>query len=319
MSNITLFNGKNVPAHIAARGLSQTTLSLAGNTGPSIKRISIDGGVFRAMQGSTEITKSKAREMNIVIVRTAPNNNRSYYDPSVPYQRGQSSAPTCSSADGIKPDARVKTPQASSCASCPQNIAGSGNNGSRACRYHRRLAVVLEGDLGGEVYQLTLPSTSIFGKGEGTKNLPLEAYARMLASNGVNIDDVVTTMEFDTDSSTPKLTFSVARFLEPHEMPTIAQQGERPEALGAIGEDVQFAQSSAPVAQPVAAPVSLAQPAVAEPDLVATAQEAVQAAEVSIAEDGVDEPAIAEPVKVAQPAPAGRSEAISNVLAAWAD
>lgn len=317
MSNITLFNGKNVPAHIAARGLSQTTLALAGNaSGPSVKRISIDGGVFRAMQGSTEITKSKAREMNIVIVRTAPNNNRSYYDPSVPYVRGQASAPTCSSADGIKPDARVKTPQASTCATCPQNVNGSGNNGARACRYHRRLAVVLEGDLGGEVYQLTLPSTSIFGKGEGTKNLPLEAYARMLASNGVNVDDVVTTMEFDTDSSTPKLTFSVARFLEPHEMPMVAEQGEKPEALAAIGEDVTLAQPSAPVAQPVAAPVK----AVAAPaPVVDDVQEAVHAAEQAIVADAVDEAPIPEPVKVVQPEPAGRSAAISNVLAAWGD
>lgn len=310
MSNITLFNGSQVPAHIAARGLSQTTLQLAGNTGPSVKRISIDGGVFRAMQGGTEITKSKAREMNIVIVRTAPNNNRTYYDPSVPYVRGQTSAPTCASSDGIRPDARIKTPQASSCASCPQNVAGSGNNGARACRYHRRLAVVLEGDLSGDVYQLTLPSTSIFGKGDGTKNLPLEAYARMLATNNVNIDDVVTTMEFDTDSSTPKLTFSVARFLEANEMPVIAQQGETQEAIYAVGEDNQAAPAQ-PVAQPVAAP-QLAQP-VATPDPVATA-------ETAIAEDGVDEPTIAEPTVATKAEPAaGRSAAISNVLAAWGD
>lgn len=302
MSNVTVFNGMKLPAHIANRELSATTLALAGNNaGPSVKRISIDGGVFRAMQGTTELTKSKSREMNIVIVRTAPNNNRSYYDPSVPYVRGQAVPPLCSSADGIRPDARVKGAQASTCASCPQNVNGTGNNGSRACRYHRRLAVVLEGDLSGEVYQLTLPSTSIFGKGDGTKNLPLEAYARMLATNNVNVDDVVTTMEFDTDSSTPKLTFSVARFLETDELAVIQSQGETPEATSAIGEDTQAA--PAPAAQQIA--------------FVA---KATPAPEAEPATDEPDEPAVAvaEPVKVEKPAPA-RSEAISNVLAAWGD
>lgn len=311
MSNVTIFNG-SLPAHIAARGLTQSTLNLAGNTGPSVKRISIDGGVFRAMQGSTEISKSKSREMNIVIVRTAPNNNRSYYDPSVTYVRGQSTPPACSSADGIRPDARIKEPQASTCASCPQNIAGSGNNGARACRYHRRLAVVLEGDLNGEVYQLTLPSTSIFGKGEGTKNLPLEAYARMLASNNVNIDDVVTTMEFDTDSSTPKLTFSVARFLEPAESQAVIAQGETQEAIFAVGESTP----AAPAPQPIAAPASTKAPALG---FESSPQAAVAQAETAIAEDGVDEPAVAEPTVAKKPEPAGRSAQISNVLAAWGD
>lgn len=315
MSNVTIFNGA-LPAHIAARGLSQSTLNLAGNTGPSVKRISIDGGVFRAMQGSTELSKSKSREMNIVIVRTAPNNNRSYYDPSVTYVRGQATPPACSSADGIRPDARVKEPQAPTCASCPQNVAGSGNNGARACRYHRRLAVVLEGDLGGEVYQLTLPSTSIFGKGEGTRNLPLEAYARMLASNNVNIDDVVTTMEFDTDSSTPKLTFSVARFLEAGESQTVIAQGETQEAVYAVGESTP----AAPAPQVIAAPTSTAKAAPASGfDTPAEPAVAVAQAETAIADDGVDEPVIAEPTVAKQPEPAGRSAQISNVLAAWGD
>jgi len=319
MSNVTIFNGASLPAHIAARGLTQSTLNLAGNTGPSVKRISIDGGVFRAMQGSTEISKSKSREMNIVIVRTAPNNNRSYYDPSVTYVRGQATPPACSSADGIRPDARIKEPQAATCATCPQNVAGSGNNGARACRYHRRLAVVLEGDLNGEVYQLTLPSTSIFGKGEGTKNLPLEAYARMLASNNVNVDDVVTTMEFDTDSSTPKLTFSVARFLEAGESQAVIAQGETQEAIFAVGENTQAAPAPQVIAPPQSAKAAPANGFEALAPKAPVPAEAVAQAETAIAEDGVDEPTIPEPVKAKQPEPAGRSAQISNVLAAWGD
>lgn len=326
-TEVTLFNGSNaVPAHIANRGLSANTLALAGSA-PQGKRISIEGGVFRLIAGGKEVAKNKNREMNIVIVRTAPNNSRVYYDPAVPYVRGQASAPDCSSSDGIKPDARVKNPQATTCDKCPQNIAGSGNGDSRACRYNRRLAVVLDGDLGGDVYQLTLPATSLFGKGSGgTQNLPLEAYARMLASNNVSIDSVVTKMEFDTDASTPKLTFTAMRFLNPEELNTIEQQGETPEAEQAIG--LTAFQMDTGGAQIIAAPAPKAAPAPANNGFTATEEDDEEEAPapalkktkaakpVVEADDGDDD--VAEPVKATKPEPT-RDSKITNVLAAWGE
>lgn len=329
MSNsVTLFSGGAVPAHIAQRGLSANTLALAGNA-PQGKRISIEGGVFRLVAGGKEVAKNKNRDMNIVIVRTAPNNSRIYYDPSVPYQRGQATPPLCSSSDGVKPDARVAKPQAKTCDSCPQNIAGSGNGESRACRYNRRLAVVLDGDLGGDVYQLTLPATSLFGKGNGgTQNLPLEAYARMLATNNVSIDAVVTKMEFDTDASTPKLTFSAARFLEPDELATVEQQGETPEAEQAIGMtafqmDTGGAQVNAAPAKASAKP----EPAnngfevsddEEEEEVAPSPKKTKQAKPAPVVESDDTDDDVGEPTKAAKPAPARESQ-ISNVLAAWGD
>jgi hypothetical protein len=311
---IGLFNGLSIPAHIAERGLSANTLALAGNVAPAGKRISTEGGVFRMVVGGKEVAKSKDREMNIIIVKTAPTNSRIFYDPSVPYVRGQASAPTCASADGIKPDARVKEPQASACDKCPQNIAGSGNGDSRACRYNRRIAVALEGDIGGDIYQMTLSATSIFGRSSATENLPLEAYARMLASNGVNVEDVVTKMEFDTDASTPKLTFSVARFLDPAESKLSISQGETKDAEYATGvsNGTGAPQLAAPKEAVVAAPTPAPAPEPKKTGFVAVEPEEVVAAEV-------DEEVIPEPTKAVKPETPARSAAINNVLAAWDD
>lgn len=314
-TSVSLFNGSlAIPAHIAERGLSANTLALAGNTPPAGKRISTEGGVFRMIVGGKEVAKSKDREMNIIVVRVAPANSRIYYDPSVPYQRGSAAPPACSSLDGIKPDARIKEPQASACDKCPQNIAGSGNGESRACRYQRRIAVALEGDIGGDIYQMTLSATSIFGRGAGTQNLPLEAYARMLASNNVNIEDVVTKMEFDTDASTPKLTFSVARFLDAAESKLSIAQGETKEAEYATGMGASAPLLSAPKATIVTPPESKKtgfQPVEEE----APVEAPVEAAPAVVA----DEEPIPEPTKAVKPDAPGRSAAINNVLAAWGD
>lgn len=144
---------------------------------------------------------------------------------------------------------------------CPQNIKGSGQGDSRACRFSQRLAVVLENDINGDVYQLTLPSQSIFGEGEPGK-WPLQTYAKMIGSKGVPITAVVTEARFDTSSSTPKLTFRPVKYLETPEFNTALAKGKTDAALKAITMTVAQAdgvpQNSAPPAAleaPVEEPV----------------------------------------------------------------
>ena len=304
-NELTMFSGNAVPAHIAARELSKTTLALAG-AGTTSKRISIEGGVFRMMVAGKEVAKNTDRSMNVAIVSAAPANSRIYYDPAVPYVRGQASAPTCSSTDGNKPNPGTKSPQSSTCATCPQNIAGSGNGDSRACRYQRRLAVALEGDLSGDVYQIILPATSIFGRGTGTQQLPLEAYVRMLHGNRVGADSVITKMEFDTDSSTPKLVFSPVRYLEENEQAIVDRQADTPEAEQAIGLNAYQTDTASKPA--IAAPVAAPAPAPVEEPKASGFQ--------PVATDDADIP---EPVKAAPVDADSRSAKIGNVLAAWGD
>lgn len=234
MSDLTLF-ANGLPAHLRNAGLDETTKALMGGTGGTYKRISIRGSVFRMIVNGQELAKNEDRAMNVVIVAAAPKNARTYYGKT--YVEGEALRPDCTSADGISPDASIEAPQSSACMTCPQNIAGSGQGGSRACRYSRRLAVMLENDLiTGDVYQLVLPAQSIFGQGENGK-LPLEAYARFLGTQGVSVSAVVTEMRFDTNSATPKLTFRAIRALSAEEYAVAMEKGKSPEAQNAVTYD----------------------------------------------------------------------------------
>jgi hypothetical protein len=171
--------------------------------------------------------------MNVVIVNAAKEVSRTFYAKA--YNPSQdATAPDCWSANGQKPDASIESPQNHNCAECPQNIKGSGQGDSRACRYQQRLAVVIDGEIDkGEVYQLVLPPTSVFGDGEKGK-LPLQAYARHLKNHGTPITGVVTEMRFDTASPTPKLIFKPVRPVTEEEYNEIQNLKDSQEAINAI-------------------------------------------------------------------------------------
>lgn len=229
MSDLTLFNKDKLPAYLKKIQMDETSKSLLGAGGPP--RISIKGSVFRKIVNGEEVMKNEDRAMNVIFLRTATAEYRTFYAGT--YKEGENTGPSCWSSDGVKPDAIVKNPQHSSCADCPQNIKGSGQGESRACRFSRWAAVALENDIDGEVLQLVLPSQSVFGKGEKGK-LPLRQYAKFLAGHNLPITAVVTEMRFDTDSATPKLTFKPVRPLEEDEYNKCRELAESPEAVEAV-------------------------------------------------------------------------------------
>ena len=236
MSNIAMFNPSNVPAFAKNAVLSATTLALAGgaSSGGGMKRVSIKGGVFRLLSNGKEIASIDERHLDVIVVKAAPKVSRIFYAGS--YDKdAAAAAPDCTSADGEKPDAGVKNKQSSSCTTCPQNIAGSGNGQSRACRYQQRLAVVLANNPDGDVLQVTLPATSIFGKEDGDKR-PLQAYARYMAAQTppVNLDAIVTRMKFDTKAESPKLFFSPMRWLTDDEYESAVEQSKSKDAEKAV-------------------------------------------------------------------------------------
>ena len=235
MSNVTIFNQGAVPAFVKNRtGLSAVAKALAGSGGgDGGKRISIKGGVFRLYSAGKEVAAIEERYLDVVIVAAAPKIGRVFYMKSYD---GEANAPDCWSGDGEKPSADASNKQAATCTDCQQNVAGSGQGNSRACRYQQRVAVVLANDMEGDVLQLTLPAKSIFGKEEGD-NRPLQAYARFLLAqtpNPVDPSEVVTRLKFDTQSESPKLFFKAMRWLSDDEYPNIAEKGQSPEAQKAI-------------------------------------------------------------------------------------
>jgi hypothetical protein len=260
---MTIFQGSNLPSYLKGIELDATTKNLAGNSGGGgSKRISIKGGVFRMLVNGEELMVNEERAMNVVIVASSPL-GRTYYEGTYDSEAAPK-GPTCWSPDNTKPAADVVDPQANTCMSCEKNIKGSGQGESRACRYTQRLAVILEGDLSGDVYQLSLPSTSIFGKGVDGQKLPMQAYAQSIGALKMPISAVVTEMRFDTSSATPKLVFRGIRPLEEAEYNVSVEQGKSDSALRAITMTVaqtdgvkpaEFAPTS-PAPQTIAPPVT---------------------------------------------------------------
>jgi hypothetical protein len=250
MSNVAVFNPSAAPAFVKARGeLSAVAKALAGGAGGGGgKRVSIKGGVFRLVAGGKEVAAIEERYLDVVVVNSAPKVSRVFY--MAKYEADKVVPPECWSQDGDKPSADVESPQATTCAECPQNIAGSGNGNSRACRYQQRLAVVLANDMEGDVLQLTLPATSIFGKEEGD-NRPLQAYARWLVAQNIDPTEVVTRMRFDTKSESPKLFFKTMRYLTDDEYPTCTEKGASVEAKQAVTMTVAKTDKVATVTEPV--------------------------------------------------------------------
>lgn len=297
MSNDLAILDSGLPDYLKNLQVDDTTKAIMGGTGSSSKRISIKGGVWRLMINGKEVAQNEDRHMNVVIVAASPKVSRTYY--AQQYQEGgEVSAPECWSADGEVPDVKAASPQSKRCVDCPQNVQGSGQGNSRACRYSQRLAVVLANDIGGDVFQLTLPATSIFGEGSVGK-WPLQAYAKMLGSKGIPVTAVTTEMRFDTNSATPKINFKAVGFLDAAQHQLAIKQGETDFAKRAITMTVAEADGVKPKTLPTPKPAAVA---------------------ASIEEAPAEEP-VAEPVKRSskKTEPATDKPDLSKILADWDD
>lgn len=322
MSNVALFNGSNnLPAHLQQQELDEVTKKLLGNKAGGL-RISIKGGVWRMLNNGEEVMRNEERAMNVVIVNAAGENSRTFYADG--YTEGEAKPPVCWSTNGITPEAEVKTKQAASCATCQKNVAGSGGNGTgRACRYSRNLALTLENDPNGQVFKLTLPATSIFGKIENGV-MPLDAYVKLLVSQRVPITSVVTEMKFDTASATPKIGFKAIRYLSAQEYELAKQKGQTPEAIEATkttayaadygSNDPQAAgQSKQPAVSGTPGATHNAAPAGNDVDALKAQMAALQAQLAATQANGGEAPVVMQQKTAAAPIPPNTAA----VLAAW--
>lgn len=217
---------------IVELGLDDDTKAVAGGSINATKRISIEGRVFRKIVAGKEQSVNTQNEMPIIFVKMSHDASRTFY--SSMYKKGVKIAPTCWSSNSKTPDPDVTNPPASSCDECPNSVKGSGQGGQgTACRLSWRTAVVLPGDPSGDVYQLVLPATSAFGKEENGR-WPFRPYIQMLANNNVSAGRVITKMEFDFNSSVPRLLFSPMAAVPADMRDIVARQSKSPAAENAI-------------------------------------------------------------------------------------
>jgi len=231
--DIILSIKKEMAQHgVIEKGLDDDTRALAGNSSNANKRISIKGGMFRKIVGGKEIGSIDDRFMNVIIVRSAHAPCRTFY--SKAYKEGSKVSPDCWSSDSITPAPDVKNPVSPKCNTCPMSIKGSAQGGSgSACRLFWRAAVVLPQDPGGDVMQLVIPSTSIWGKEEDGK-FPYKAYGQLLVASDIKLRRLVTRMQFDTKNPVPRILFSPVSPVDPKDFATIDAQATSDAADNAI-------------------------------------------------------------------------------------
>lgn len=216
MTNVIPFNGGSLPSYLSTS--SAVSNNLLDGLGASVPRISLKGSRFSQVVGGTTVNVSMTGTLDVIVVGATPGVSRLFYAGAYDPSSQTNEAPDCYSVDGVRPSPKAKARQANDCASCYQNQKGSriiGTAMSRACSFTKRLAVLVVGDPNNTVYQLDLKSLSIFGNGVPQQNLfTLSEYVKMLQSRHVAVENVITRLSFDLQSSVPKLYFSPIGFVD---------------------------------------------------------------------------------------------------------
>lgn len=313
-NEVATFNPAQLPTFARKReGKGMLTKALAGGGGGGFpRRISIKGGVFRLVAEGKEIAQIDDRYLDVVIVNAAPTVQRSFY--AAKYSESETTGPSCWSENGEAPDSTVPSPQSNACANCPQNVKGSGDGDTRACRFSQRVAVVLANDMEGDIMQVVIPAKSLFGK-EENGNFPLQAYARWLSAQNIEPNEVITRMRFDTKAESPKLFFKAMRWLTDEEFEGVSKQSESDTSKKAVAPP-QYQASDAPKAKaalPAPAPVMGGDDE--EPAPPPKAKKAKAKAEPKEEEAAVE---VAEPTvrKTPEP-PAPKAKSVASLVQEW--
>lgn len=266
MSNSLIFKQQGTSVAKRDPGLSSLAKSLASSS--SNRRIqTTTNGTFKRLVNGEQVGKAKRGDMNVIIVGALPKVSRIYYhdkyDPD-----SEAKLPNCWSNLGDKPEPNVPDMQAPNCVTCPMNVKGSGDNGGRACRYQRRISMLLEGDPSGDIYQFNIPSKSLFGKGTGNVH-PFESYIKYLVANNESPDNVVTNVAYDDEAESMELLFTPIRNVTDEEYALVQTAQAQPEATQYTMITVGQADGVTKKPTPVEKPAAEAKPAVVrstEPD-----------------------------------------------------
>jgi len=230
-TNLTIFEDKGAVVATKRTGkLTSLGQQVKDNQGMgTTRRVALNSQhQFKRMVNGEPVGNPVADEINIIVVNALPAVSRTYYEAAYD-PNGAATLPDCWSNLGDVPDAGATDPQSKKCATCPQNVKGSGSSGKRACRYNRRLAVMLMGDPEGELYQMNIPAASLFGKGDGNTH-PFESYTKFLVAHNESPDTVVTRVSFDKSSPTMKVNFKPVRNLTDAEFDAVIAAQQTPEA-----------------------------------------------------------------------------------------
>ncbi len=240
------FDRSSMPASLSNIFGGVNSEDLTAGAEAAFPVLSIKGKVWRVTHGGEQRILQRDGEpmpsIDVVIVMSNRNLSKLYYKKA--YQEGDDSAPDCSSANGIAPDAGIQTPQSTGCALCPHNVWGSKiteqGKKTKSCGDTRRIALIPERDMQckawGAPLLLRIPAGSFQA---------LTEFARTSLS-GADYCKVVTRLGFDMNVAYPKLTFRPLRWVTDAEAAIIGQWRSDPIVNRITGMD---ADPSAPNTQ----------------------------------------------------------------------
>lgn len=253
MSEVSIFRNGQV-ANRTRREPTALGKTLTANS--TMRRLQTNvNGTFKRIINGEQIGDAIRGEIDVIILAALPAVSRVFYEAKYD-PNATPTVPDCWSNLGDRPEAAAANKQAASCAMCPQNVKGSGDNGGRACRYQRRLAVLVAGDPQEDIYQLNVPAKSLFGKGVAN-TLPFEAYAKFLVANGESPDTVITNVAYNLNADTMELVFTPMRTLTDDEYNLVLEKQAHPDAQRYIA--ITVAQADGVTAQPKGAQQEQAQ------------------------------------------------------------
>ncbi len=217
--------------------------AFASGVAPSFPVLSIKGKVFTLVrnQERKRITKvnedgeeEAATALELVLLAANPNLTKVFYEGA--FEEGSQEKPTCYSDNGVTPGSDSQKRQAKTCAACPHNVWGSGQNGKgKACQDNRRIAVAPAGRLDDPML-LRVPPASL---------KPLAEYAGEIDRHGIPLHGVVTKVRFDQDMATPKLMFSARGLLDEARF----EQAEESSKSELVNQIIGMTRSAAPRAE----------------------------------------------------------------------
>lgn len=303
MSNLTIFEQ---PSGVDTVRRESRRMDRMGGNGSTMRRIKLSNArTFKRVVNGEEIGKPVEKQLDVIIVDWLAEPSRKFYAGA--YDKdAKATLPDCWSNNGDKPEAGSKNPQARTCMECPKNVKGSGTNGrGKACRYERRIAVLVVGDPSGDVYQIAVPSASLFSANDGNI-YGFEGYKKMLLANNEALDTVVTSIIYDSNADTVKVGFKPTRHLTPVEAGLVDAAQNDP----ATERYIKLAVAAVDGAPAIAAP--------AEPAPLAIAAAPTEAPANPFGDDDEDEVPVKRPAKKETVAAAPKPE-LTDVLGDWLD
>lgn len=298
MSDVTIFK-QGAVATTGNRQLSDLAKSLASVS--TSRRIQTNtNGTFKRIVNGEQIGNAVRGEINVIILHALPKVSRIFYENDYDPDAAPT-LPDCWSNLGDKPEAAAGNKQHTNCADCPKNVVGSGKKGvGRACRFQRRISVLVEGDSSGDVYQFNIPAKSLFGKGTGNVH-PFESYVKFLVANGESPDNVVTNVSYDLNADTMELLFTPLRNISDEEYELVKAAQSKPETK--MYTMITVAQADGVKKQPPAVEKAQAAPKVTRSDEP---------------EDEVVEEPVKRAVKKAEPPVQAKSN-LADVVSKWSE